>query len=325
MKSLFLSKNGLYLDCHDHFQEIRFQIDQHREKLKEKIDDIYMEMIDETKEFEEKYLKNLNEELVDSLKQFEIKSLDEELKEIEETFRNPNILLKALEEMNLKQKESIDTLKLKLDEMVQVKEYLKAWNEFKPNLTFDKQLFGEYSSNPLKSLILTEKQPLELVKLCDFHSKDKFKLLYRASEDGFESKDFHTKCDGHANTLTILKANGFIFGAFTTAAWNNFSWWLSDPNAFLFSLTNKENKPCKMKIDPKQSSNAIYCSSEYGPIFGHSDIFISSNSNINNWCQSNLGLVYKHPLYQHGSIEAKSFLAGSYFFQLSEIEVYEKE
>ena len=53
-----LSKSKLYLDCHNHFQEILFQLDMHREKLKEKIDDIYMEMIDKTKEFEASYVKS---------------------------------------------------------------------------------------------------------------------------------------------------------------------------------------------------------------------------------------------------------------------------
>ena len=57
---LYLNKNKLDLECHNHFQEIRFQLDQHIEELKEKIDDIYMEMIEKTKEFEKSYLKNLN-------------------------------------------------------------------------------------------------------------------------------------------------------------------------------------------------------------------------------------------------------------------------
>ena len=36
-------------------------------------------------------------------------------------------------------------------------------------------------------------------------------------------RDFHSKCDGHYNTLTILKAKeiGFIFGGFTTVTWNS--------------------------------------------------------------------------------------------------------
>ncbi len=47
-----LDKTSIDLDVHEHFQEIRFQLDEHREQLKEKIDDIYMEMIEKTKKFE---------------------------------------------------------------------------------------------------------------------------------------------------------------------------------------------------------------------------------------------------------------------------------
>ncbi len=36
----------------NHFQEIRFQIDERREELKKKIDDIALAMIDKAKEFE---------------------------------------------------------------------------------------------------------------------------------------------------------------------------------------------------------------------------------------------------------------------------------
>ena len=39
---------------------------------------------------------------------------------------------------------------------------------------------------------------------------------------------------------------------------------------------------------------------------------------------SYLGDFYKHPQYAFGTNEAKTFLAGSYQFQLDEIEVYEK-
>ena len=41
------SKTQLDLDCHNHFQEVRRQLDMHREKLKEKIDGIYLEMIED--------------------------------------------------------------------------------------------------------------------------------------------------------------------------------------------------------------------------------------------------------------------------------------
>ena len=93
-------------------------------------------------------------------------------------------------------------------------------NEFKPNLSFSQDWFGqlnlnEYSRNdPFKSLILSGNQPSELIKLCEFSLKDKWTLLYRGTRDGFGANDFHSKCDGNSNTLTILKAHGssYIFG-----------------------------------------------------------------------------------------------------------------
>ena len=54
-----MNKTRIDLDVHEHFQEIRFKLDEHREKLKEKIDDIYMEMIQKTQKFEAVYLKSL--------------------------------------------------------------------------------------------------------------------------------------------------------------------------------------------------------------------------------------------------------------------------
>jgi hypothetical protein len=65
---------------------------------------------------------------------------------------------------------------------------------------------------------LTGNQPNELIKLCEFSPNDKWTLLYRGTRDGFGTNDFHSKFDGHSNTLTILnsKGNSNIFGGFTT-------------------------------------------------------------------------------------------------------------
>jgi hypothetical protein len=40
---------------------------------------------------------------------------------------------------------------------------------------------------------------------------------------------------------------------------------------------------------------------------------------------SDLGYSHKHAQYENDTIEAQSFLAGSYEFQLAEIEVFQKE
>ena len=81
-----------------------------------------------------------------------------------------------------------------------------------------------------------------------------------------------------------------------------------------------------MKINPNEHKYAIYCFQKYGPTFGVGHgVYISSNANKTNGSYSNLGSSYKHPQYAYGTNEAKSFLAGSVNFVLSEIEVYQKE
>ena len=39
------------------------------------------------------------------------------------------------------------------------------------------------------------------------------KLIYRASRDGFGADEFHSKCDGKRDTLSIIQTtNGYVFG-----------------------------------------------------------------------------------------------------------------
>ena len=328
-----LNKTTLDLNVHNHFTEIRFKLDEHHEELKVKIDDIYMEMIEKTKKFEKLYLKSLEDQLGASLKSFETKSLKQSLNETDESFRNPNLLIESIRDMQRQQEEAIAILKLKLNEQSQVKDNLTRMNEFKPNVSFSQELFGrlylnEYSRNdPFKSQILSDNQPFDLIKLCEFSPNDKWSLLYRGTMDGFGYDDFHSKCDGHANTLTIFKAKGseYIFGGFTAMSWDSSSGCKSDTNAFIFSLTNKDNKPVKMKIDPNRHEYGIVCASELGPTFGCFDIHIGNNSNTTMEGYSNLGDSYKHPQYARGTNEAGTFLAGAEEFQLDEIEVFLKE
>ena len=84
----------------------------------------------------------------------------------------------------------------------------------------------------------------------------------------------------------------------------------NDPNSFIFSLINK--------------TNIIDCDQIYGSAFGGNDFRIADKSNTNTTSYSNLGHSYTHPDYRFETNEAKSFLAGSYNFQVSEMEVYTK-
>jgi hypothetical protein len=325
-------------DVFDYFQEMRFQVDEHREELKSKIDEIALAMIDRIKTCEEVQLKSLKEKF------FENSSFDESksTEELEETFRQPNLLIETIREMQQKQDESLKDIQLKLNEINQVEDDLIATNEFQPNLSLFNQnstslfgsirLYGYSNMNPFKSQILEgERQSIELIKLCKFSSTEKWSLLYRGTRDGFGSNDFHSKCDGHYNTLTVVKAkqSKFIFGGFTSNNWKHparGSEWKPDPYAFIFSLTNKDDKPIKLKSNPYFPQNAIYCDSEYGPCFGGGhDLCIANNANTTMDSYSRLGSDYIHPHYAAESNEVETFLAGSINFQLVEIEVYLKE
>ena len=101
-----------------------------------------------------------------------------------------------------------------------------------------------------------------------------------------------------------------------------------DPKAFIYSLVNKENNPFKVMC--KRGARAIRCASTDGPSFGGGcyingdvgDICIATNSNANNYSYSGLGYSYQHVLYPHATEIAESVLAGSFYFQTIEIEVF---
>ncbi len=166
-------------------------------------------------------------------------------------------------------------------------------------------------------------------QLCQFPVSQGWDLTYRASRDGFSGQNFHTKCDGVSNTLTIIKTtNGNIFGAFAEKAWTN-STHVLDPKAFIISLINKENRPFKTMVSSAPSHYALSCVSSKGPSFGYNnayvDIDIASNSNVNqnSWCD--IGRSFKHQDYLEKSAKARAILAGSQFFQTIEIEVFTKK
>jgi len=109
-----------------------------------------------------------------------------------------------------------------------------------------------------------------------------FNPLWRGSRDGFGAEDFHSRCDGVKNTLTIIKTTtGFIFGGYTSQAWASpqYSEYKRDPNAFLFTFKNPSNMPMKLKVI--DSKYAVYHDYSYGPTFGWwHDLHVSDDSNL---------------------------------------------
>eukprot|EP01080_Neovahlkampfia_damariscottae_P005802 gene5802-9625_t len=208
-----------------------------------------------------------------------------------------------------------------LDLYIQAVEYHAKPEKFKSNTS------DQFKTRSLifdESKLIEPKHGLILNKWVPQNTK-KWKLIYRASKDGFTSQAFHKKCDSKGATLTVIKSsNGNIFGGYTSSSWDQTSTYKYDSDAFIFSLKNKDQKVIKMdKISGKES---IYCDYYYGPTFGGGhDFYIYDRSNSSTSNYSNLGHSYKPPNnYSYGSTQANSFLAGSYNFKVSEIEVFMK-
>ena len=88
-------------------------------------------MIDQIKKCEESLSKNLKE----NFSSFdETKSLENEFNQIEDTFRDPSILIETIKGIQQKHEESLKEIQFKLNQMNQVKDNLKATNQFKPNM-----------------------------------------------------------------------------------------------------------------------------------------------------------------------------------------------
>jgi hypothetical protein len=160
----------------NHFEQIRSQIDQHRDKLTNRIDCIALKIKDETKYYEQIYFKSIKESF-SSFNQSK-GSLEDKLTEIEETFRNPNLLIQTIKEMQQKHEESLKEIQSKLNQMTKIKDNLEATNEFKPNSSFLRQvedtslfgsirLFGFTNLDLFKSQIQIEGNQQSIDSLCN--------------------------------------------------------------------------------------------------------------------------------------------------------------
>jgi hypothetical protein len=156
-----------------------------------------------------------------------------------------------------------------------------------------------------------------------YGSKKTWKLLYKATVDGFGSDQFHQKCNNKGETITVVQSlNGNLFGGYAPQSWTSRGGYYFDNRAWIFSLTYSQ----KMTNTGPSHSNtySIYDASGYGPTFGGGhDFEIANASNKNRNSYSNLGHSYLEPTGNgYNSTQAKNYLAGSHNFQVKEIEVF---
>ncbi|XP_068752372.1 uncharacterized protein [Montipora capricornis] len=174
------------------------------------------------------------------------------------------------------------------------------------------------------------------------YSRGQWRLLFKASRDGFEAKDFHSKCDKKGATVTVVKSGSFIFGGFTSDPWPGSEYMRPQAReAFLFSLVNpyvlhpvkmQHVSECPHTDSEIDSFNARHwnppvpsCAS-FGPVFGmhlrdsavRFDLKIVSNANIDRGSRSHLGGWFECP----EGMPADRFLTGSPEFPVVDYEVF---
>lgn len=123
-----------------------------------------------------------------------------------------------------------------------------------------------------------------LADLLDVRAKSlKLETLFSTRSSGWHNPAaFHTACDHKGPTLTIIQvADGGCYGGCTSVSWNSNEQYQSDAEAFLFQIANFEDcraKQAHHKFVTTGSGNEVYCSPQYGPIFGAGNDLLTFSS-----------------------------------------------
>ncbi|PKC08946.1 hypothetical protein RhiirA5_416302 [Rhizophagus irregularis] len=190
---------------------------------------------------------------------------------------------------------------------------------------FDSKIINSKDAALIASWINKKRTP--------YHYKSlpfKFKLIYRASRDGFGINKFHNNCDNKGSTVVVFKVRNSkeIIGGYNPLEWrsvkteenetssllshnqdfyNNYNYKCKTSNSFIFSLTNQKI-PILSRISSKEEA-IVWCRNK-GPCFGLQDLCIKPLSNVGVICESR----------QH-SYEKK--IINREIFEIEEYEVFQ--
>ena len=164
----------------------------------------------------------------------------------------------------------------------------------------------------LRQSKIVEKEQISILKdwLPFDKNKIKCKLIYDAKRDGDKASIFHSLCDNKESTLTIIStSDNKKIGGFLSKPFGGNKRYISDNNAFVFSLNYKEKYPSLNKGKNYEDIDNM------GPIFGSTcisinDNFLSSDKN------------YYHPYnsrYNFGKRES----INDFFFTVNDLEIYQ--
>ena len=224
--------------------------------------------------------------------------------------------MKVVDEVHLTiPQEQMDSKKVIADLCTTVNELKREIKMLKSTQITEKQLKINLQS---KDILLNED---EKKMVCDWiieRMKSQGKrvnmtLLYKSTEHGDSSNNFHNLCNGKGYTLTLVRTTkGYRCGGFTTVSWSSYGNFRNDNNAFLFSLDFKEYY---LTCD---GSNAIYDHSSYGPTFGGGhDLYIVSGCH-----SSNSSCDFPNSYY---GTRYRGLTGGMNSFKVKDVEVYNIE
>ena len=180
---------------------------------------------------------------------------------------------------------------------------------------------NDFGEDTLKIFDITEDHEVLLkqwIKGEEAAETVKFELLYKATKDSFNSYTMHEKINNKGPIVAILKSEHTkVFGGYSSIGWKPDGAWSADPNAFIFSLSQKTKHE-----QYQNKEQAMYFANSFMIWFGY-DILIYNDCNNNGSSYSNFGSTYKPPDgMAQGSEDANKYLAGSHSFKVLEIEVF---
>ncbi|CAF0824005.1 unnamed protein product [Adineta steineri] len=170
------------------------------------------------------------------------------------------------------------------------------------------------------------------MKLNDFYgnARQKWKLIYKGTEDGFSGEDFHRCSDNEGPTMTIIqtKDDNYLFGGYSEISWKRDGYFRRDPAAFLFTLTNAHGiQPTKF-FKNSDDTFSVGHTKNSGPYFGGvvqdekhlCDFRICNNAHILQGSTSDFPTAYIDT-----TEKGERLFAGEKNFLVEEIEVYKLE
>jgi len=150
--------------------------------------------------------------------------------------------------------------------------------------------------------------------------KKNFSLLYKATWDGFDAKDFHQRCYNAGSTITLVQSQeGYLFGGYTSLPWEGNGVYKTDPTAFLFTLINPHAlPPTQYPINLDQTQHATHCHPLQCATFGRGPdlaIHLSPHPNRDSY-------TYFPNTYCDTTGMGGATFTDSVYFMTTDVEVY---